>query len=501
MNAQTLPAGASLRLQPLPTGTRLAYSAGAAPDAMINIALNVFLLYYLTNICGLSPALAGFAVAAGLVVDAVLDPWIGMRSDHCRSRWGRRLPFMIGAIPVLLASFGCLFALPRIDDQGVLFTVVLLLCITVRVSLSSFSLPYLAVGAELSDDAVERSRIITWRWLATTILATITVALGFGLFFNGEQGISKQENYPSFALALSAAVFCLAGLSSLAVRHTLGRQHLPPDKEAASLVELLRELRQLFRSRTFSTIFMACLLTSTGQGVTQSLSLHAYTFFWKLPGDQTQLPIICLTLGMIFGAPLAGALIKRWEHRSTVILGVLGMMLAQALPPTLRLCGLLPVEGAALSAMLSGAQFFAGMMATVAMIAFMSMTTEALDEHEHRYGVRIEALYFAGLVLAGKSANGLGALLSGVALEWIDFPAHAGNAGTVAVIPDHTSRLLGLVYGPGAAVLVAVTLLVLLRYPLSRARHRAIMLELGHRKRGSGEDDSVLAQTALSQAV
>lgn len=501
MTVQVTPGSVSLRQQPLSTGMRLAYSAGAAPDAMINIALNVFLLYYLTNICGLSPGLAGFSVAAGLVVDAVLDPWIGMHSDHCRTPWGRRLPFMLGAVPVLLGSFVFLFALPRIDDQTVLFTVVLLLCITVRVSLSTFSLPYLAVGAELSDDTAERARIITWRWLATTILATITVVLGFGLFFKGEQGISQPENYPTFALALGAAVFCLAGLASLAVRRTLGRQHPAPDKEAATLGELLRELGQLFRSRTFSTIFFACLLTSTGQGVTQSLSLHAYTFFWKLPGEQTQLPIICLPLGMILGAPIAGALIKRWEHRSTVFLGVLGMMLAQALPPTLRLCGLLPAEGVALITMLSGAQLLAGMMATVAMLAFMSMITEALDEHEHRYGVRIEALYFAGLVLAGKSANGLGALLSGLALEWIDFPAQAASPGAVAAIPEHTSQLLGLVYGPGAAVLVAATLVVLLRYPLSRARHGTIMLELGNRARRGPADDSLSTPAPLPQAA
>lgn len=198
---------------------------------------------------------------------------------------------------------------------------------------------------------------------------------------------------------------------------------------------------------------------------------------------------------------MAGMLIKRWEHRSTVFLGVLGMMLAQALPPTLRLSGLLPVEGVALITMLAGAQLLAGMMATTAMLAFMSMITEALDEHEYHYGVRIEALYFAGLVLAGKSANGLGALLSGVALEWIDFPAQAAGAGAITAVPEHTARLLGLVYGPCAAILVAATLVVLLRYPLSRAKHRTIMLALGHRKHRGPAEDSLPTPDPLPQAA
>ena len=198
MSATPTPADASLRRQPLSAGLRLAYSFGAAPDAMINTALNVFLLYYLTSICGLSPALAGFAVAAGLVIDALLDPWIGMQSDHCRSRLGRRLPFMLGAAPVLVAAFVLLFSLPRIENQSLLFGIVMLLCISIRIGLSTFALPYLAVGAEISDDSIERARIITWRWTTAVLLSLATVVLGFGLFFKGENGIAREAAYPAF---------------------------------------------------------------------------------------------------------------------------------------------------------------------------------------------------------------------------------------------------------------------------------------------------------------
>ena len=473
---------ASLRSQPLSAGLRLAYSVGTAPDAMVNIALNVFLLYYLTSICGLSPALAGFAVAAGLVIDAVLDPWIGMRSDHCRSRLGRRLPFMLGAVPVLLCSFVLLFTLPRIESQSLLFGVVMLLCISIRISLSTFALPFLAVGAEISDDETERARLITWRWAAAVLLSLATVLLGFGLFFKGEQGIARQAAYPGFALSVAALVLLMAASSAYAVHRTLGRQHAPPQREAGSLGELLRELGQLFRSATFRTIFFGCLLSSAAQSTTQSLSLHAYTFFWKLGGEQTQAAIVSLTIGLILGAPIGGLLIKRWEHRRTIVLAVFGMMLAQALPPTLRLCGLLPVEGSALGALLAGAQLLAGMMATVAMMTLLSMTTEALDEHEYHHGVRIEALYFAGWTFAAKAANGLGVLLSGLALQLIDFPTKQAGAGAVAAIPEHTTRLLGVIYGPGAAVLVIATLFIVARYPLSRQKHRQIMAELQKRK-------------------
>ncbi|HSW14447.1 MAG TPA: MFS transporter [Solimonas sp.] len=491
---------ASLRQQPLSAGLRLAYSLGAAPDAMINIALNVFLLYYLTSICGLSPALAGFAVAAGLVIDALLDPWIGMRSDHCRSRLGRRLPFMLGAIPLALGAFVLLFTLPRIEQQPLLFGIVMMLCISIRIGLSTFALPYLAVGAEISDDDTERARIITWRWGAAVTLSLVTVLLGFGLFFKGEGGIARPEGYPAFALALAGLVSLMAAAAMYSVWRTLGRQHPPPPREAGTLGELLREIGQLFRSSTFRIIFTACLLSSAAQSVTQSLSLHAYTFFWKLGGEQVQVAIISLTVGLILGAPIGGLLIKRWEHRKTIVLAVFGMMLAQAAPPALRLCGLLPLEGNALGLALAGAQLLAGMTMTSAMMALMAMTTDALDEHEYHYGVRVEGFYFAGWTLAAKAANGLGALLSGVALQLIDFPTKAVSAGAVAEIPERTTQLLGLAYGPGAAVLTAATLVVLAGYPLSREKHRSIMKELQERKSHDREpslDMNLPAETPL----
>lgn len=493
MSATPNPADASLRRQPLSAGLRLAYSFGAAPDAMVNTALNVFLLYYLTSICGLSPALAGFAVAAGLVIDALLDPWIGMQSDHCRSRLGRRLPFMLGAAPVLVAAFVLLFSLPRIEDQSLLFGIVMLLCISIRIGLSTFALPYLAVGAEISDDGIERARIITWRWTTAVLLSLATVVLGFGLFFKGENGIARAAAYPAFALTLGSLAFLMAGAAMFAARRTLARQHPPPAHEAGSLTELLREIIQLFRSATFRVIFMACLLATASLSVTQSLSLHVYTFFWKLGSDQVQLAIVSMTIGMILGAPIGGLLIKRWEHRRTIVLACSCLMLAQALPPTLRLGGLLPLDGTALGLLLAGAQLLAGMSLSVAMIALTAMTTEALDEHEHQYGVRIESFYFAGWTLASKAANGLGALLCGVALQLIDFPTKDLGAAAAAQIPERTIELLGIASGPGAAVLTAATVAILSRYPLSRQKHRQIMSELRERK-ARGTPDVVDAE-------
>src|SRR3546814_20968112 len=79
---------------PLGWRLKLAYAGGQLVEGIANNSLSVFLLFYVTAVCGLPGALAGAALAAGMVVDAVMNPIIGSLTDGWRSRFGRRLPLM-----------------------------------------------------------------------------------------------------------------------------------------------------------------------------------------------------------------------------------------------------------------------------------------------------------------------------------------------------------------------------------------------------------------------
>ncbi len=124
----------------------------------------MFVLFYVTAVCGLPAGLAGVALGAGLLVDAVMDPFIGSLSDGLRSRLGRRVPFMIGGLVPVVVTFNLMFALPSTLGDTPLFLWLMVVSVALRVSLSLFALPYQALGAELSDDYAERSSIAAWRW-------------------------------------------------------------------------------------------------------------------------------------------------------------------------------------------------------------------------------------------------------------------------------------------------------------------------------------------------
>ncbi len=471
-------------LPPLPLKLKLGYSAGQIVDGVVTNGLNVFLLFYVTAVCGLPGGLAGAALAIGLIVDAVVDPLIGSASDGWRSRrFGRRLPFMLAGLGPILLTFVLIFSLPRGLGHLALFAWLTVLSVTLRMSLSLFILPYSALGAELSDDYGERSVIMAWRWGIGILGALVAVILGFGVFFAGPNGLSDRAAYTPFALALCVIAVAGAAIAGRAILGTRDREHAPAPAGGVLIVRVFRELAEVWTNRSFRVLFASALLFFIALGVHTALGLHANIFFWHLTTAQTQMVTLSVFVGLILGAPLAGPFLARLEKKTILVVGVGGLILAQGGPATLRLLGLLPLEGMPLAILLSTALFIGGAMMAAAGISFASMMADAADEHEDLFAARREGLYFAGWAFAGKAAGGAGSLIAGLVLQLIAFPTDlAGRAPASIHLPEQTVRLLGFFYGPGAAAVSFASMAVALLYRLDRSSHARIMTRLGERR-------------------
>lgn len=75
--------------------TKLAYGSGDMGPAITANVLVFFLLYFCTNVAGLPAGMAGSILAIGKISDAINDPIIGVLSDRTRTKWGRRIPWML----------------------------------------------------------------------------------------------------------------------------------------------------------------------------------------------------------------------------------------------------------------------------------------------------------------------------------------------------------------------------------------------------------------------
>lgn len=477
----TLPS-AGRSLAPLGLRLKLGYATGSIVDGIMQQGTNIFLFFYATAVCGIPGGLAGAALAAGLVVDAIVDPLIGSASDSWRSRFGRRFPLMAIGLPLVALAFFLIFSLPAGLSPTLLFMWLTTLSVMLRVSTSLFLLPYNAVGAEISDDYKERSSIMAWRWGAAMIGALIAILLGFGLFFSGEGGLAKRSAYMPFALTLSIIALIAGAVALRTVLATRDRQH-PVAAASGDRIHsrIFSELGEVFRNRSFRILFVGALLLFTALAIHSTLGLHANSFFWRLNAGQTQMVTLSLFGGLLLGAPLAGPLLKHMEKRSVLMLGMAGLGIAYGLPATLRLLGLLPLHGNALATFLSAVVLIAGVLMATAAIAFASMMADAADEHEHLFGARREGLYFAGWAFASKAAAGAGALIAGIALQAMGFPSGTGAALPASIAPD-TVTWIGIIYGPGSGVLTLLSAITCLYYRLDSGAHAEIMADLDRRR-------------------
>lgn len=483
-------AGPHGRLQGrLPATRKAAYGAGQLVELTVESTLNIFILFYATAVCGLSGALAGLAIGAGVVIDAIVNPLIGSLSDSWRSRFGRRVPFMAVSLVPIILTYNLIFALPSGLSQAALFGWLTLLSVSLRIALSLFTVPYQALGAELTDDYVERSSVAAWRWGIGIFGTVAVIMLGYGVFFTGPSGISQRSAYLPLAMTLSV-IFLIGAL--VAIREGLGvrgDEAVTATSQGSFHRRLMGELAELFRSATFRILFAASLLFNIQAGVYQALGLHVITYFWGLTPGQIQALGLVSVVGLVLGAPLAGPIARRVEKRSLLIFSMVGMMVCHSLPASLKLLGLLPLTESSLVAFLAVVAFTGSVMFALVIISFVSIIPDAADQHELEHGTQRQGLYFAAWSFATKTATGAGVLIAGVVLQVVDFPSNAAESGAVVPIPPSTAGWLAFVHGPGAMLLSLTGVLLLLLYRIDRTAHAGIIAALTERREGAANPE------------
>jgi GPH family glycoside/pentoside/hexuronide:cation symporter len=472
------PAGQTARIS---LTTKLFYGSGQAVDAIVQAVINTFLLFYLTAVCGLSGAAAGSIFLVSLVADGLLDPFIGRLSDNWRSSWGRRLPFMIVALPPMMIAAALIFNLPVGTSDAVLYIYALLLNIMLRVGLSVFALPHSALTAELSDDYSERSVLSTFRALFIVLGTAAALLPAFAFLFAGEGALQAKPPYQWLGL-LTACLIGGFGFTCVLGIFRTARVLPVPDKGAHS-PGFFADLLQLFHNPSFVPMFVGAVLVLVGQGATTALNLHAYRYFWELPPAYMQLPLLILPVGMLVGTLAAGLLLTRIEKRDGVLGAVAVLGLYQILITLLAITGIVaPGSTLAIFLVAINGLLFGGCGA-MCFVCFYSMIADAVDEHDHLFGVRREALYAAALMIGAKAATGIGAFLSGLGLQLIGFSAPANGSG--AAVPAETATAVGLLWGIGGALLILAAIPLLRRYRIDRARHAAVLASIAERNRNA----------------
>ncbi len=462
------------------------YGTGEMINGFATTGLTYLAFFYLTAVCGMSGTRAGMITFITLLVDSIADPLIGLISDNTRTRLGRRHPYMFASAVPLALSFGLVFALPAGLSGLHLFLYVTVLMLILRVCLSLYYLPYLAIGAEVSDDYHERSSIVGYRLFFWSVSAFACLYIGLGGLNANSALLLQRSNYVHFGWICAACLLVVGFTTAFGTIRHIPRLNRSHQRAGRPIVQLSRELREIFHNRSFVSLFLTCLIFFVAQGTAAVLALDANRYFWHLPASINQSVLLMLVLSPIFGLPIARLLQKRVEKRTFAIGGALLFCLCQFYPPVLRIYGLLPVNMTFLSTLLVVNAAVSGIGLVISGIGFQSMMADAADHHEYLFGARREAMFLSGLTFSVKSASGLGSLIGGIALDAIHFPADIASRGLHPHLPLSTVHGLGWVSGPLPAAITALSALAMLGYQLDQEKYGLIKQALSERRKTSG---------------
>lgn len=155
----------------VPMGQKIAFGVGMLANQMFPASLGIFMVVLVQNL-GFPGWMWGIVYFIPRVLDAITDPIMGFVSDNTKSRWGRRRQYVfLGAI-VMGVAFIIMWQLYGTNSVNYNFTYFLFGSFAFYIGLTIFSVPYVAMGYEMSEDFHERTQIMAiaqwigqWAWV------------------------------------------------------------------------------------------------------------------------------------------------------------------------------------------------------------------------------------------------------------------------------------------------------------------------------------------------
>jgi GPH family glycoside/pentoside/hexuronide:cation symporter len=456
---------------PLTLSTNVLYGIGSIAFGVHLTTLASPLMLFFNQVVGLPAAWVGAAMMVTLIFDAICDPLIGEWSDHTRSRWGRRHPFMYAsAIPAAVA-FYFLFAPPHGWSQSHLLIYMAVMLVTVRVLLSLYEIPSSALGPELTLDYDQRTSLMSSRFFFGTLGGAAMSVLALQVFLRKDAthplGLLYREGWRETALVSAIVIFLSIMISCIGTHQFIGVVVHEP-RVRGTWREKLKELTGTLSNRSFLALTISGIVGAISTGLRQGLDFYISAYFFELtPAQMSYLAIAGLFAA--FAGVILAPMVSRWWGKKMSMIGVFfASLFASVAPIAMRLLNLLPPNGTeTLFAIVFVFTFLAATLGLTGFIIVTSMMADVVEDAAVTTGQRSEGLLFAANGLISKCVTGVGTFLSGLLLAWVSFPQHATPGQVDPAILSH----LGWVFVPIVATFSAIAIAVLMFYEIDRSTH------------------------------
>ena len=457
---------------------KVAFGLGMLANQMFPAALGIFMVVLVQDM-GFPGWMWGVLFFLPRVFDAFTDPIMGFISDNTRSTWGRRKQYVfIGAI-VMGISFVAMWQLYRID--GVNYNFVYFLCwsIVFYAGLTLFSIPYVAMGYEMSDDFHERTSIMAvaqwigqWAWV---------IAPWFWVVMYDPKWFENADT-ATRTLSIWVGVICmlLAMVPALFLpsRSTKDDVHLVPLNWAnfgGGMREILIGFKESFGYVAFRKLCYATFLIFNAFNTVAAFSFFivVYHLFNGNTGDAWIWPTLFGSVGALVTTfaviPTVAWMSKKMGKKNAFMvsqgISIIGYVLLWFL--------MVPGKPWMFMFALPFFSFGIGGLFTL----MMSMTADVCDLDELATGKRREGIFGAIYWWMVKFGFAIAGLLSGAIMSFVAFTPGAATQPAGAVDG------LRLFYSGVPIFGTLLAMWIMRDYDLDEARATEVHAELERRKR------------------
>jgi GPH family glycoside/pentoside/hexuronide:cation symporter len=430
---------------------KISYGVG---DVGSNMSWNMvasFLLYFYTNVALLPVGMIGTLLLVSRVMDALIDPAIGVVVDRTTSRLGKARPYLLYApFPLGILLIMVFYSPPASMATKMIYAYVTL--ILIGIIYSFVNIPYAALMALMTRDAHEKMQLSSLRTVGSSIGTTIVTAATIP-FVNW-----LGPRRPGFAIA--AAVFAVASVFLFLVVALNTRERFI-DRHAGEKFRLRHTLGLLFQNRTWLVTFIFSFLNLTRIGIligaTAYFAINVMNRPWLI---SVLLPVISmssLVAAVLSPRYFRGLGIRKgnWLALGVAFVCFSALPLAQAhMPAFLFLYAI------------------ANVATGVCTPATWAMSTYAIDYQQWQHGSRSDGLLVSSISLSTKIGIAGGLALAAYTLAAAHFdPMHVNDA---------SRRAIDLLFYGGSIVFVILMFLCISFYNLDSI-HPEIVHELNMR--------------------
>lgn len=406
-------------------GRKLAYGMGDTASNLVFQLSIIYLLFFYTDVLGISPALAGLVFVIARVWDAVNNPVMGYVMDNTSSKYGNaRVYLRYGPLPLAAATV-LMFLVPGWSEMGK-FLWALGTYVIWSMLYTMVNIPYASMTAQLSDDPRERTSITAVRMICMLLavvvvsVATEPLSTAFGDRQNGFLVVAAVYG----ALALVLFMVCYRGTAGI-----------PLIQSKSSRGYRIRELFQVLgKNRPALIVAATFLLGSSAEYIRETSVVYYVTYNM---GDSSLVPVFLgiVVLSMIVGNLLIPFCTDRLDKKGTYIAGV-----AVACASSLAFQFIPYDQTIAIFACAALSSLGFSVVSTMG----WAMLPDTVEYGESKTGLRSEGIIYAFFSFSQKLATAVGGGLVSVVLAVSGYQAGAktqspealvGIVSTLGIIP------------------------------------------------------------------